>query len=116
MGEAGIFPELCAPLSLWGGIHPAPVIAKPPLEELYPQGGPHLFPSPLPPHPGRKKSSLSLLQWKLKTLDISNASLALDSSLVQVACLGEKWILVSLHQSSLCVRTQYRWVMRGLEV
>lgn len=46
MGEASIFPELCAPLSLWGGIHLAPVIANPPLEELYPQGGPHLFPPP----------------------------------------------------------------------
>lgn len=46
MGENNIFPELCAPLCLWGGIHPVPVSANPPPEVLYPQGGPHLFPPP----------------------------------------------------------------------
>ena len=53
MGETSILPEICVPLSLWGGIHPAPVTANPPLEEIYPQGGPHLFPSCLPPHVGK---------------------------------------------------------------
>lgn len=43
MGGAS-FPELCAPLPLWGGIHLAPVTANPPLEEArHPRGGPHLF-------------------------------------------------------------------------
>lgn len=60
MGETGIFSELCSPLCLWGGIHPAPVSANPPLEELYPQGGPHLFPSPLLPHFEKKIISLPL--------------------------------------------------------
>ncbi|KAK2902372.1 hypothetical protein Q8A73_012118 [Channa argus] len=42
--ETSVFLELCAPFCLWGGIHPVLVSANPPLEEFYPQGGPHLFP------------------------------------------------------------------------